>query len=116
MGAAGIICNHAAQGAIFFRGWVDGKEELMGFEELIERFENDSWLYLDPLLFSVKFQDLVHVFRKIEKEPFSHFVACAAGASSPWRDGDVVLRRKFYDVDNICLVSGCDDTQGPHAV
>jgi hypothetical protein len=116
MGAAGVIRDHATQGTIFFRGWVDGKEELMGFEELIERFENDPRLYLDPFLLWVKFQDAVHVFRKIEKESLSHFVACTAGATSTWGHGDVVLRRKFYDVDNICLASGCYDTQGSYAI
>jgi hypothetical protein len=78
----------------------------MGFEELIERFENDSRLYLDPLLPPVKFQDLIHVFRKIEKKSLSYFIACTAGATSPWGDGDVVLRRKFHHSDDIFFISG----------
>jgi hypothetical protein len=116
MGAAGVICDHATQGAIFFRGRVDGKKDLMGFKKLIERFKNDSWLYLDPFLFLVKPQDAVHVLRKIEKKPFSNFIACTAGSRTTWGNGDAVLRREFYDVDNICLISGFHDPQGPHAI
>lgn len=99
---------------MLLRGGVDGKMQLVAFEEVIQPSLGNSRLDPGPFFSGVLFDHVVHVAGKIQDDALAQFVAHAARASSPGDKGNFVLVGILYDLDHIILVLGQDDSQGLH--
>jgi hypothetical protein len=101
---------------MIFCRWIDGEKKMMGFEILVQRGKDEAGLNTDPACPQIRFQNPVHIFRKIEEETFSHFIASAARSSTPRGDGDSVLAGIFHYVDDIFYMFWLDDSKRPDPV
>jgi hypothetical protein len=68
MDAAGIVADHASQGAAVVGSGVGGEGEVMFFGGVAEVIEDDSGLYAGDAAGRVDFEDLRHVLGEIEDD------------------------------------------------
>jgi hypothetical protein len=101
---------------MIFCGRVNGKEKLIGVEEFVQGGKNKAGLYPAPLFSMVEFQDVDHIFRKIQEDTFSYFIACATGTPAPGGNGNSPFGSIFHHLDDIPFMSGLHDPQRPDPI
>jgi hypothetical protein len=86
---------------MIFGRWIDWEKKMMRFKGLVQRSKDKPGLNADPTCIQIRFENPVHIFRKIEEKTFSHFIARAACSSTPRGNGDSMLAGIVNDVDDI---------------
>ena len=116
MRAAGVVADHATDGAAIVGGGVGGEDELVGDEMFLQRVEDDAGLNTGELMFGIDLEDLVHVLGEIEDDGDVAALSGETGSSAAREDGSAVFSAQGDGGDDVCFVAGDDQADGDLAV
>ena len=85
--AAGVVADHAAEGAAAVGGWVGGEGEVVLFGGVAELIEDDAGLDAGEAGRGVEGDDPVHVFGEVEDDGYVAALAGEGGATAAGEDG-----------------------------
>src|SRR5579862_2816540 len=94
--AAGIVADHAADGAAVVAGGIGSEGEMEFFGGIAEMVEHDSGLHASDPALGINLENVPHIFREIESDRNVAALAgerSASAAAEQWRakvaaDGD----------------------------
>ena len=114
--AAGVVADHAADGAAAVGGGVGGKGEVEFFGGVANAIEHDAGLDFDCAILHVDLAHAVHVFGEVEDDGGVAALACEGGAASTGKDGRVEAAAECDGGDDVGFVAWDDDADGNVAV
>ena len=68
--SAGVVTDHATDGAAIVAGWIGSESEVVLFGGIAQVIENDSGLDLRDAVRGIDFEDFPHVPREIENDRY----------------------------------------------
>jgi len=127
--AAGVVADHAADGAGFVTGGIGGESQVMFFGGVAEVVEDDARLYACDAAGGIDLEDARHVLREIEYDGDVAALAGEGGASAATKqrggefaaEGDCgedvvgVVRENYADGD-LTVVGAIGGVKGAGAV
>ena len=91
MDAAGIVADHAADGAAVVAGGVGGEGQVMFFGGVAEVIQNYSGLHSRDAAFGIDLEDISHVLREVENDGYVAALSGERGAAAPTQQRSAVL-------------------------
>ncbi len=116
MNAAGVIADHAAEGAAAVRGGVGSEGQLKLFRRLAYTVEHDAGLDAHGAGDGIDRVHVVHVLREVEDDGGVAGLAGDRGAASAREDGRVEAAADGDRGDDIVLVARDDEADGDVAI
>ena len=89
--AAGIVAGHAADGAARPGGRVDGEEQPLRLQRLVQGAERDARLHRRAARFGVQANDLSQVLGAVQHECAVHGLAALRGAAAARQDRNALV-------------------------
>ena len=112
MRPAGVVADHAADGAAVVRRGVGRKRQLMALGLVAESVQDDARLYPGESVLRVDLEDVIHVLRKIEND--SHIAALPGqtGARSPRQNRRAILPARRHRRAHVLGIAGNHQANG----
>ncbi len=110
--AAGVVADHAADGAAAVGGGVGCVGEGEFFGGFADAVEDDAGLDVDGAGDGIDGAHLVHVLREVEDDGGVAALAGERGACSAREDGGFEAAADFDGGDDVCFVEGDDEADG----
>ncbi len=110
MDAAGVVADHAADGAAAVRCGVRRERHVLPFGGFAHTIENDSGLHACVPGFKVHLEDGVHVAGKVEDDGDVAALAGQAGASAAREQWRIEFAARGNGRRNVCFIQGADNT------
>ena len=114
--AAGVVADHAAEGAAAVGGGIGGEGELELLCGFADAVEHDAGLDVDGAGDGIDCAHLVHVLREVEDDGDVAALAGERGAASAREDGRVEAAADGDGGDDVVFVARDDETDGDVAV
>src|SRR5580698_2420064 len=112
MHSAGVVADHAAQGAAVVSGGIGGEGEVVLFGGGSEMVEHDSGLHAGDAAGGIDFENPGHVFGEIENDGDIAALAGERGASSAAKQRRAEFAAARNCRENIVGISGEHDADG----
>ncbi len=106
VGAAGVVSDHAANGAAIMSGRVGCERQLMSFSLIAEGIEDNAGLHPGESLLRVELEDPVHVLGEIEHHGDIAALAGQAGACSARQDWGSVFAAGRHGSHHVGSIAG----------
>src|SRR3984885_11471507 len=116
MGAAGVVSDHAANGAAVVGRGVGSKGQLVDFCLIAERVEHHTGLHAGEALLRINLEDPIHVLGEVEHHGYVAALARQAGACSAGQYRRSVLAASCHGSHYIVGIAGDHQTDGNLAV
>jgi hypothetical protein len=116
MHAAGVVADHAAEGAALVTGWVGAEGEVMFFGGVAKIVEDDSRLHARDAAGGIDFENPRHVPREIEDDGDIAALAGKRGASPAAEQRGSELAAEGDSGENVVDVAGKHDTDWDLAI
>ncbi len=114
--AAGVVADHAADGASRVGGGVGSEGEVEFFCCVADAVEDYAGLNVDGAMGDVDFAHFVHVFGEVEDDGEVAALSGERSAGSAGEDGRVEFAAEGEGGDDVVFVAGDDDADGDVAV
>ena len=114
--AAGVVADHAADGAAAVGGGIGGEGEVEFFGGVANAVENDAGLNVDGASDGIDWAHSVHVFREVEDDGGVAALAGERGAGAAREDGRVEVAADGDGGDDVGFIERNDDADGDVAV
>ncbi len=114
--SAGVVADHASDGAAGVSGGIGGEGEVEFFCCVAHAVEDDAGLDVDGLLGGVDFAHFVHVFREVEDDGEVGALSGEGGSGSASEDRRFEFAAESEGGDDVVFVEWNDDADGDVAV
>jgi hypothetical protein len=114
--AAGVVADHAAEGAAGVGCGVGGEGEVVELGSVAETVEHDAGLHLDRALDGVDGRHAVHVFGEVEDDRGVAALPGERRSGPAGEEGGVELAAEVDGGDDVGFVAGDDEADGNLAV
>ncbi len=116
MDAAGIVADHAADGAAVVSGGIGGEGEVMFFGSVAEMVEDDSGLHAGDAAGGIDLEDFRHVLGKIQNDGDVAALSGERGAAAAAEQGRAEFAARGDCGENVILVARENDADRDLAV
>src|SRR5579863_6274148 len=116
MDAAGVVADHAAQGAAVVGGRIGGEGQVILFSRVAEMVEDDSGLDAGDAALGIDLENLRHVLRKIEDDGDVAELSGKRGSGAAAKKRSAELAARGDRHENVVGIAREDDSDGYLAV
>ena len=116
VGAAGVVTDHAADGAAVVGGRIGRKRQLVEFRLPAERVEHHPGLYAGEALLWIELEDPIHVLGEVEHYGDIAALSGQAGACSAGQDRSSVFTASRHGSHDIVGIAGNHQPDGNLAI
>src|SRR5579864_8499680 len=110
--AAGVVADHAADGAAVVSGGVGGKGEVMLFRSIAQAVKDDSRLYTSDAARGIDLDYAVHIAGKIENDGYVAALSGERSASAAAEQRRAEFAAERNRGENVIVVARQDDANG----
>ncbi len=114
--AAGVVADHAAEGAALVGSGIGGEGEVMLLGLGAEGVEDDAGLYAGDAALGIDLEDAVHVFGEVENDGGVAALTGEGGAAAAGEERGAMVAAEGDGGEDVFFVARDDDTNGDLAV